>query len=485
MAKLSIKGRSFQFPKFTFVRQRFSSLTGFIQRRPVASFIAALVILFALIAVGNIFFKAKPQEVPVSNQAKQVHTFTIGKVPRVSTQAQIQNSGVITIVAQSPGVVQTLNVQEGQPVSRGANLITLSSNYAGGNAPAIQASIAAKQYQQTVDTFDTQKQLIAQQRDVANTSAQNTSQLRDISGRSLVDLRAIEDLNNALLNTARNELTRLEAISTNPDTDPAVTGARQTLNQLQVAQNQTHQQVLNVEFQTNPSNPPSQLADLQKDITLKQLDLQEKSLQTSKDIAALQLSLANIGASMLHPTAPFGAKVEKVLVREGQAVNPGTPLLILQGTKQNITAVAKVPANMAKQISQIEDSTIHLGNSQVAVKPSFISDAPTDGLLYSVIYEIPDGYNNDLTDNEYITVDIPVGVADTTSITPFVPLDSIFQTQDHSYLYVQDHGVAKTKTVTLGTVQGNYVEVTNGLTSGDEVILDRNVVEGDKVQVSQ
>jgi biotin carboxyl carrier protein len=484
VAKTSSRSRFLRAPKFSFIRERFRATTRFTQRRPIASFIVALVILFGLIAAGNFLFKANPPTTPTGPQVKPVQIYKIGSVPKVATQAQIQNSGVITIVALSPGVVQTLHIQEGEQVYKDTNLITLSSNYAGGNAPAIQQSIAFKQLQQINDTFKTQKEIIQKSREIANATQENTTQLKDISARSVVDLQAIADLNQNMLDSIKQNLANLAMLPTAPDTQAAILQAKSTQNQLQMSQNQIHQQLINTQYQVNPSNPPTQLANLQKDITLKQLDIQEKSLQTSKDIAGLQVALSAINTSLLHPTAPFNATVEKILVRAGVAVNPGTPLLILSGSSQTVKVVAKVPETLARQVSQIEDSTLHLKNATISAKPSFVSDVATDGLLYSVIYTVPDGFTTNLTDNDYVTVDIPVGAPDTTSTIPFVPLDSIFQTQEHSYLYINQNGTVVSRQVETGDVIGNYVQIVSGLHQGDQVILNRNVVEGDRVTIA-
>lgn len=483
MVRFGFKRPSFHLPKLSDLRNRTRPAIIFIRHRPITSLLVALVSLLGLILAGNFFFAPKVASIPTGPQVKQVQIYTIGSVPKVAAQAQIQNSGVVTVTALSGGVVQSIDASEGDQINKGSNLISLSSNYAGGNAPAIQQSIAFKQFQQINNTFQTQKELIQKQKELANSTQENASQLLDISARSVVDLQAIADLNQNMLDTVKQNLTDLENLPTTPDTRQQILQLKQLENQLQVAQNQTHQQILNTQFQTNPSNPPSKLVDLQKEITLKQLDLQEKGLQTSKEITSLQLALAAINTSLLHPTAPFGARVEKVLVREGQAVNPGTPLLILSGDKRELTAVVKVPQSMAKQVSRVEDSTLHLGQTILQLKPSFVSEVATDGLLYSIIYTIPTENAANLTDNEYIGVEIPVGLPNTSSTIPFVPLDSIFQTQDHSYLYVNNKGAVESRLVTAGQVLGSFVEIESGLKNGDQVILNRNVVEGDKVNV--
>ena len=49
---------------------------------------------------------------------KTVQTLAIGQTPSVKLQAQIEKKGIIQIVAQTPGVVDTIHTKEGQtPVS--------------------------------------------------------------------------------------------------------------------------------------------------------------------------------------------------------------------------------------------------------------------------------------------------------------------------------------------------------------------------------
>ena len=88
-----------------------------------------------------------------------------------------------------------------------------------------------------------------------------------------------------------------------------------------------------------------------------------------------------------------------------------------------------------------------------------------------------------LTDGSYVNVDIPVGYPDTLQTIPFVPIDSVFQTQEENIVYVVAGDKAVSRQIELGSVVGKYVEVTSGLTSGDQIILGRNVIEGDKVKI--
>ena len=116
--------------------------------------------------------------------------------------------------------------------------------------------------------------------------------------------------------------------------------------------------------------------------------------------------------------------------------------------------------------------------------PTFVSRDATNGVLYSVIYQLDDSLAFNLTDATYINVKIPVGVADTTNIDPFIPLDCVIQTQDEAFVFIAENGIAHSKKITLGQIQGRYVEALTGLPKNAQVIIDRNVIDGDKVSVS-
>ena len=76
-------------------------------------------------------------------------------------------------------------------------------------------------------------------------------------------------------------------------------------------------------------------------------------------------------------------------------------------------------------------------------------DRCSDGNLYQIIFNLPDYLQGNLTDGEFITVELPIGADTTSGAFPFVPLDSVFQTQDSAYLYVVDEDKAASRTVTL------------------------------------
>ena len=134
-----------------------------LRKNPLLSFVIALALLFGVIVIGDAIRKPEVVEEVAEPAPKQVRTYQIGSVPRVQLQAQVQKSGVITITAQTGGIVRSIPVEEGQTINAGTRVITLASNYAGANAMSVQRQIAGEQYTFNKENYDLQKDLIGQQ----------------------------------------------------------------------------------------------------------------------------------------------------------------------------------------------------------------------------------------------------------------------------------------------------------------------------------
>lgn len=453
----------------------------FIDTYPLQSFFILLAILFILIAAAN-FLKPKAENIQATPPTKAVSVYKIGVAPRIQVQAKVEKSGVITITSLTSGVVSEINVTEGQEVGRGYNLIQLASNYQGGNAPATQAQLAQAQYDNNVANYDLQKTIIDKQRDIANKNQDNTDQLRDISKQSLNDTRSLLDQNQDILNSIDTNLNTLEA-SPSGTQDQLILSTKQLRAQYQSTINSLNAQIRQLDYSTNTDKPQQQLSVMQKDLTLKQLDLQQRTLDFTLETSLIQLRLAQISAATMHPVAPISGTVQRIFVKPGEAVNPGTPLISLSGDSGRVVATAYVPSTIAQKASRIEASTLHIGESTLSEVPSFISQDATNGQLYSILFSIPDENQKDVTDGGSILVDLPIGYADTGSTIPFIPLDAVFQTQDESFVYLAKNGKAVAKKLELGNVFGRFVQVQSGLSNSDQVILNRTIVNGDSVIV--
>lgn len=460
------------------VKTAYQKTTSLVDRNPLRSFFIVLALLLAVIITGNFLRRPKIADQIVAPPAKEVQVYNIGTAPKITVQAQIEKSGIVKITAQTPGIVSSVNVEAGQEVSQGAPILTLSSNYSGSNPLSIARQLAGAQYKNLKDTFDSQKDLIAKQRELADKNKQNSEKLRDITDLSLGETRDLISLNDSIIANLQTQLQGQAPQS------QAYIQTQQQISQFQSANNQIRQGLRNAEYQTNKDNQPTKILELQTDIAKRQLDLQEKSLDLAKLTSTLQLQLARVNEANYFPVSPFEGVVQRVHVQVGQTVKPGTVLATIAGSDRTATAQAFVPVNIARNISPIIPSVLHFAGETLDATPTYVSQEATEGQLYSIVFAIPQNLQPETTDKSYITIDIPLESAYSLKTDPFVPIDSVHQTQDEAFIYVVKNGKAQSRKVTLGTVQGDFIQVITGLQENDKVIVNRNILSGDRVKIS-
>lgn len=447
-----------------------------VQSHPLVSFYAVLGLFLLAIILNNVLFRqAQKIATQAPLEAKKVQVYTIGSVPKLTIQAQVEKSGVIQVVALTNGVVSDIAHIEGDSVQRGDVLVSLATTYQGGNASSTQRQISQVQYKTAALKYEKQKEIIKKQIELAKKTDSNNDEVRKIAEQSVAETQDLISFNEELLKTLDQQIAATPTLE-----------LKQQKSGLIAAINQQRDALRNAQLQASSDKPPAEKSDLEREIAIKDLQLQEKVLLLTREIAGLQVALSRINEQLMFPAAPFRGVIQRVFVKEGQSVNPGTPLFALAQVAEDdpITAVAFVPQNVAQKVSFIEPSILHIGNTDYSVYPSFVSSEAVQGALFAIYYPIPENYNQSLTDKGYITVSVPIGYPDTGSVFPFIPLDSIYQTTDSSYVFVYQKGTVVTRTVELGQVYGSFVEVKSGLLNKDQIIVDRTVLEGEKVQVT-
>jgi len=451
------------------------------KKYPFGALFVTLAVLVSLIVLNNLLNRPPATEDDTPPTPKKVSVYRIGEAPTIQVQAQVEKSGVITITALTPGVVQNITVQPGQVVNKGRTLISMSSNYQGGNAVALQSQVAARTLQNANETYDTQKEIISKQKGISNKSDENNDELRSITDNSLQETRDLISLNDSILSTLNDNLTTYEAAN---DTANALL-TKQSISSYTAANNSLKSALRANEYSSSGDKPPAQISDLNREVAMKQLEIQEKAVDLNRDIARLQYQIARVQAATMYPSAPFNSTVQRVFVKVGEAVNPGTPLVQLSQTIEEdpIVAIAYVPREIAQSTTYAQPSILSIGTIQYDTYPSYITQDAIKGQLYGIYFPIPDNYSQYVTEDGYISVQMPIGSSDTSAAVPFIPIDSVYQTEDAAYVFISKNNVATSKEIILGPVLGRYVEVASGLTSGDIIILDRTVVGGDVVEV--
>lgn len=455
---------------------------------PVSFFFVTIVVLFILIILGSLLRKPAIEVVDTMQEPKNVSIFQNRSNPSVTMQAVVEKSGVITIVAQTNGIVQKISVTEGMHVGRGKTLLNISTNYQGGSATSVARQIAQKSASFANETYDLQKSTIQKQKEIAEKQSVQAGELREINRKSIDDTKTLLTLTEDIVSSIDQQIQDLEATNVGGSNDSSILAAKQGKSAALAALNGLRVNLRTTEYSSSDSTTPAQLGNLGKDVTLQQLSLQEKSLDLSKDLANLQLKLARVTEGLQYPTTPCPGIVERVFVKVGQNVNPGTPLAVIRADERDIAAVVQLPSHLATQISRVEPSQFTINGEKVLLAPQYVSVEPTVGALHTATYTIPGKYEKYLANGGSILVEVPVGSSVNSSSSPFIPLDAVYQTQEDAYVYVvgknpEGKEIAQVRKVSLGEVVGSYVTVVEGIDLETVVITTRSVSDGDLIQI--
>lgn len=227
---------------------------------------------------------------------------------------------------------------------------------------------------------------------------------------------------------------------------------------------------------------PTSVLDLQEEIDKKQISINKENANLANDLSELGVKQAQIAAQMSRVSAPQNGIVEKVYVNPGQFVSVGAPIMLFRADKGSTFAEVKVPFEIAELVSVQQKSYLQLGKKEIEAYPVYISSEATDAYLYSILYCIPSEDVVGLADDSFVSVSLPLEIeVSGDDFFPLVPLDAIQLTQDKNFVFVLEEGQAKVREVELGNVISSYVEVLSGLGKRDEVIINRNVFDGDRV----
>ncbi|SDG98290.1 RND family efflux transporter, MFP subunit [Flavobacterium omnivorum] len=216
-------------------------------------------------------------------------------------------------------------------------------------------------------------------------------------------------------------------------------------------------------------------------VTKQQLDQAKLSLVTSK--SRLQQAKINIGDTNIKAT--INGIVNKKYVEPGSVLGAGTPLF-------DIVNVSKLKLKVNVNENQV--AGLKLGNSisvtasvypdaQFSGKITFIAPKSDASLNFPVEIEITNTASNDLKAGMYGTAAFTASKQKQSLMV--VPRNSFVGSVSSNEIFVIENGTAKLKTVTAGRILGDKVEVLNGLSDGETVIVTGqiNLQDGSKVEV--
>lgn len=455
-----------------------------LKTRPLLTVVVISLLLLGLIIAGN-YFRRPAMTQTTEKKPITVELLRVGEPFRTTLSTQVEKQGVVTIYAQTNGVVRQVAVSEGKTVKQGSTLIKLASNYQGGSAQTTQRQLAERQAQFDNDTYDLKIETIRKQQAMARESMEYTEEIKTLTQKSLEETKSLLTLNENILGKLERDVLKEVLASSDPNNDDDVYAAKKSQASYQSVVNQLKSQIRANELQIATDKPDYQFAELQRDTTLKQLELQEKAIQLSKDVSALNLQLARISESLMYPAAPWAGTVEKVFVKPGQLVAPGTPLAVIRGKKVTAELTALVGKEVARWASTASGSAQISADMSIPVTPLYVSQEAVDGGLYAIRLTVPDEFIAQISDGDYLPVTLESRLPiQTDSNWWWLPLESVVQLQNKSLVYVVENNTVVGKPVETGAVSGEFVAV-KGVTQDMQVIrVAQEVVAGDSVVTS-
>ena len=218
-------------------------------------------------------------------------------------------------------------------------------------------------------------------------------------------------------------------------------------------------------------------------VTKQQLDQAKLALTN----AAANLKQANINVGDTRVKAPIKGFINKKYIEPGSILSgmPATSLF-------DIVNVSKLKLKVAVNESQV--ANLKIGNTvnvTASVYPdvtfsgkiTFIATKADSTLNFPVEIEIANNSNNDLKAGMYGTAQFASKQQKQSMLT--VPRNAFIGSVSSNQIFVAENGSAKLKTVTAGRILGEKVEIINGLSEGENVIVTGqiNLQDGNKVEI--
>lgn len=210
---------------------------------------------------------------------------------------------------------------------------------------------------------------------------------------------------------------------------------------------------------------------------IKSVEAQVRQTKAALDMAKYQLKNTQI-------TAPINGKVTSITVSSGEMVSPSVPLL-------SIIDVSRIFVKVG--ISEKDISKIKVGQ-KVSLEIDAFPEEKFQGEVVSKGVAV-DQISKTLEVKIEILqpeVDIPVGVfargdilVKTNQDALIIPSSALTRKKNGIYVYVIEEGIARQKEVVLGIIQDERVEILDGLSEEEEIVVlgNQELEDGLKVDV--
>jgi len=212
-------------------------------------------------------------------------------------------------------------------------------------------------------------------------------------------------------------------------------------------------------------------------------ELQVKMARGNRDVAMSQLNAASTVASNTNLRAPFSGIISEVMVEVGDLVSPKRPMFFLvDDTKKEIKA--SVESYYLDSVKVDDEIDVKVNNKIVKGKIKAISPMIDSHSRKGIIkISLPD--DKELKIGTYVEVFIKQDKKNSSTI--LIPQKAIVRLYHDSFVFILDGNKVKKTKIEVGQIIGNNIEVTNGLTGDETLIVEGQhyLNNGESVKVTE
>lgn len=207
------------------------------------------------------------------------------------------------------------------------------------------------------------------------------------------------------------------------------------------------------------------------------VDTDMRTARAAMEEAALNLSRCTV-------TAPMTGVIRRLDLKKGLLLSVADPMAEILEIDR-VKAVIGIPESDVAAVRKLDTVVFTvkaLDGRRITGSRHFLSPAPeTAARLYRLELAVDNG-NGDILPGMFIRADIVKRVAHDAFV---IPLYAVLVRNDERYVFVEKDGTAHKRPVTLGIMEKWQVQVTDGLSAGDKLIIQghRDVEPEQEVKV--
>ncbi len=206
--------------------------------------------------------------------------------------------------------------------------------------------------------------------------------------------------------------------------------------------------------------------------------------KTNMQLAKADYENAQLMFSRTTVTSPMDGIIRRMDAKIGLQLSVGDPIAeILEIDRmKGIIGIPESDVTAVRLLDSVDLTIKALGDKKLSASKHFLSPSPeTTARLYNLELEI-DNSDGDILAGMFVRADVVKKRLENSLAIPFY---SVISRNDEQFVYIEENGVAKKRDVTLGIMEKWMVQVTTGLNSGDNLLIEghRDVEDNQKIKV--